>query len=239
MKMQYSNDNWTSEPGDDLPRFLLGWTIDSSQKLELADISNPAKHGQPPTPQNSVHCHDSLNHVVPVQKVLREDAFRWCGITPQRWDELNGKHPTPLTSNEMPARDGMTWTNGDPTFKDGTTTVKLSHSLIIVEQGSTSARFYVSPQGIGIVLVPPPDARSRETHNTQTHMYVNTGNGDPTRSYPDGPPPAMIAKLGPFVQVAMKAIDQAKQSPQGTNWDDQYFRNILKPCDTSPASNLR
>jgi hypothetical protein len=30
-----------------------------------------------------------------VQKVLREDAFRWCGITPQRWDELNGKHTPP------------------------------------------------------------------------------------------------------------------------------------------------
>ena len=92
---------------------------------------------------------------------------------------------------------------------------------------------------MGIILVPPPDARSTETYNTQTHHYANNnpGNGDATGNYPNGPPPGMITKLGPFAQVAMKAIDQAKQTPEGTNWDDQYFRNVLKPYNTTPASN--
>ena len=49
----------------------------------------------------------------------------------------------------------------------------------------------------------------------------------------------MMAKLRPFTQVAMKAIDQTKQTPDGTRWDDQYFRNILKQYDMSAASNPR
>jgi hypothetical protein len=35
----------------------------------------------------------------------------------------------------------------------------------------------------------------------------------------------------------MKALDQAKQTPDGAKWDDQYFRNILKPYNALPASN--
>jgi len=140
---------------------------------------------------------------------------------------------------EMPAT-GVIWMNGDPTFKDGTTTVKLSHSLIVVEQGSASARFSLTAQGMGINLVPPP-ATSHETYNTQTHQYVNSspGNGDATGNYPKGPPPGMMRKLGPFAQAAMKAINRAKQTPGGAAWDDQYFRNILEPYNTTPASNLR
>jgi len=49
----------------------------------------------------------------------------------------------------------------------------------------------------------------------------------------------MMAKLRPFTQVAMNAIDQAKQTPDGASWDGQYFRNILKQYDTSAASNPR
>ena len=61
----------------------------------------------------------------------------------------------------------------------------------------------------------------------------------PLGNYPSGPPAGMMAKLRPFTQVAMNAIDQAKQTPGGASWDDQYFRNILKQYDTSAASNPR
>jgi hypothetical protein len=146
-----------------------------------------------------------------------------------------------LASRKIPAMNGVTWANGDPTFKDGNTTVRLSRSLIMVQQGSTSARFSITSQGTGITLVPPPDARSTETYNTQTRQYVNTNpsNGDAPGNYPNGPPPGMMTKLGPFAQVAIKAIDRAKQTPDGANWDDQYFRNILRPYNTIPASNSR
>jgi hypothetical protein len=146
-----------------------------------------------------------------------------------------------VAPNGMPGKNSVTWINGDPTFKDGNTTVTLARSFIIVQQGSTSARFSLTPQGMGIILIPPPDARSRETYNSQSHQYVNSNprNGDATGNYPNGPPPGMMAKLGPFVQIAMKAVDQAKQTPDGTNWDDQYFHNILKPYNTTPAQNAR
>jgi hypothetical protein len=87
IKLRYSNQNWTWEPGDDITRFIQGWSIDSSQNLVLADLMSPAMH-RAPTALDSIHCHDSLNHRVPVRQVSREDAFRWCGITPQQWDEL-------------------------------------------------------------------------------------------------------------------------------------------------------
>jgi hypothetical protein len=239
MKLRYTNGDWTWEPGDDLMRFIQGFTLDLSQDLALSDIQNPAQHDPPPTAANSVHCHNSLNQKVPVQEVLREDAFRWCGITPQRWDEITGHTPPlqPAASGSTPAGNGVTWTNGDPAFTDGRTRIRLSHALLVIEQGSTSARFYISPLGTGIVLVPPPDARSRETYNTQTHQYVNSnpGNGEATGTYLNGPPPGMMAKLGPFVVVAMQAIDQAKQTPAGASWDDRYYRNILRPYVTVSA----
>ena len=184
---------------------------------------------------DSVRCHDSLNHLVPVQKVLREDAFRWCGITPQRWDELNGK---PLPPKQGPTINGVTWTNGDPTFIDGNTntTVKLSKSFISIQQGVTSAKFYITSQGVGIIM---GHMRSRETYNAENHTYVNSDphSGDKTGNYPTGPPPGMMSNLAPFVQAAVTAIDHAKQTPDGAKWDNQYFRNILKPYNTTPASN--
>jgi len=89
IKLRYSkNDKWTWESGSDVTRFIQGWSIDPSQKLALADILNETQHGKPPGPLDSIHCHDSLNHAVPVQQVLREDALSWCGIAPQQWDEL-------------------------------------------------------------------------------------------------------------------------------------------------------
>lgn len=217
--------------------------IDKRYEAEAeAKMAEEKKKQEASVAPDSVRCHDTLNRLVPVQKVLREDAFRWCGITPQRWDELNGKR-SPLPPKETPAINGVTWTNGDPTFIDSNTnmTVKLSKSLIIVAQGSTSARFYLSPKGTGIVIVPPPDARSRETYNTENHSYVNTDpNGsEKTGNYPGGPPPGMMTKLAPFVQGAVKAIDHAKQTPDGAKWDDQYFRNILKPYGTPSAPNPR
>ena len=144
-----------------------------------------------------------------------------------------------VAPNGMPGKNSVTWISGNPTFKDSNTTVTLARSFIIVQQGSTSARFSFTQQGTGITLIPPPDARSRETYNSQTHQYVNSNpsNGDATGSYPNGPPPGMMAKLGPFVHIAMNAIDQAKQTPDGANWDDKYFRDILKPYNIIPASN--
>jgi hypothetical protein len=50
----------------------------------------------------------------------------------------------PLASREIPATNGVTWTNGDPTFKAGNTTVRLSHSLIMAQQGISSARFSIN-----------------------------------------------------------------------------------------------
>jgi hypothetical protein len=60
-------------------------------------------------------------------------------------------------------------------------------------------------------------------------------NGDKTGNHPGGPPPGMMTGLAPFVQSAMKAINAAKQTPEGARWDDQYFRNALKPYDTLSA----
>jgi hypothetical protein len=216
--------------------------IDQRYEAEAeVKMAEEKKQQEAPSAPDSVRCHDSLNRLVPVQKVLREDAFRWCGITPQRWDELNGKR-SPLPPKQVAATNGVTWMNGDPTFIDGNTntTVKLSKSFILIQQGVASAKFSITPQGTGIQLT-PPNARRREMYNTQNHNYANTdpNNGDKTGDYPGGPPPGMMSNLAPFVQVAVKAIDRAKQTPDGANWDDQYFRNILKPYDTLSASNPR
>jgi hypothetical protein len=88
---------------------------------------------------------------------------------------------SPPRENYTPAWQSRTTAPLPATFMDGSPnmTVKLSKSLIIVEQGSTSARFYLSPKGTGIVMVLPPDARSRETYNTENHNYVNA---DPAES---------------------------------------------------------
>ena len=220
-----------------LKRDKNGWSLEIGPGLQsygaLAKLSNDVAG-----PQGSPY-YSAFDQVVKAKPSSCDTMF--VNVAPKTPDVRNARTSV---YQEMPARDGVTWINGDPTFKDGNTIVKLSHSLIVVEQGSTSARFYLPPkgsaaQGVGIILVPPP-ATSRETYNTQTHQYANSNpaGGDPTGNYPDGPPPGMKTKLGPFAQVAMKAIDQAKQTPDGTQWDDQYFRNILKPYNT-PASNPR
>jgi hypothetical protein len=87
------------------------YRLPSGTKLIPADEITPRKiscenvlhtPGLPPiangriTSAPDVHCRDSLNNPVAVEEVLREDARRWCGITPERWDELNGKHTTNL-----------------------------------------------------------------------------------------------------------------------------------------------
>jgi hypothetical protein len=96
MKLTYEDTNkkWLWEPGDDVTSFVPGWSLNSNEPPACADILNSTKHSQPLSELDSVQCRDSLNQRVPVQKVLREDARRWCGITPERWDELNGKHTT-------------------------------------------------------------------------------------------------------------------------------------------------
>jgi len=38
-------------------------------------------------------------------------------------------------------------------------------------------------------------------------VNTNPSNGDAPGNYPNGPPPGMMTKLGPFAQVAMKAIE--------------------------------
>jgi hypothetical protein len=151
-----------------------------------------------------------------------------------------------LASREIPAMNGVNWANGDPAFKDGNTTVSISRSLIAVEQGGASARFYLpskgsNAQGVQAIRLVPPPATSTEMYNTQTHQYTNTSpsSGDPTGNYSNGPPPGMMTKLAPFAQLAMKAINRAKQTPDGATWDDQYFRNILKPYNMVPASSAR
>lgn len=124
MKLRHKKDDWVTEPGDDVIRFLQGWDIDSSQNLACADILDPTMH-RPPNVLDSIHCHDSLNHRVPVQKVLREDALRWCGITPQQWDDLRNSDWKNLqaakqTRPQLPgapgrslaSNDGVTWING-------------------------------------------------------------------------------------------------------------------------------
>jgi len=214
--------------------------VDQRYEAEAeAKLAEEKKKQEALNAPDSVRCHDSLNRLVPVQKVLREDAFRWCGITPQRWDELNGKR-SPIPPKQAPAINGVTWMNGDPTFIDGNTTVKLSKSFILIQRGVADAKFSIMPQGTGIQLT-PPSARRREIYNAQNHNYANTdpNNGDKTGNYPGGPPPGMMSSLAPLVQAAMKAVDHAKQTPDGAKWDDQYFRNILKPYDTLSGSNPR
>lgn len=92
--------------------YLLPGAIDPMRQLIPASDVTPRKiscndvlhtAGLPPITKNGkfssapdVHCRDSLNNPVAVEDVLREDARRWCGITPERWDELNGKHTPPL-----------------------------------------------------------------------------------------------------------------------------------------------
>jgi hypothetical protein len=143
-------------------------------------------------------------------------------------------------TKQSPAINGVTWTNGDPTFIDGdtNTTVKLSKSFISIQQGVTSAKFYITPQGVGIIM---GHIRSRESYSAENHSYANSDpNGaDKAGNYPSGPPPGMMSSLAPFVQAAVTAIDHAKHTPDGAKWDDQYFRDILKPYGTLPASNPR
>jgi len=125
MKLRYSqNDHWTWESGNDIRRFIQGWSIDTSQKLALADLLNETKHGKPPGPLDSIRCHDSSNHLVPVQQVLREDAFRWCGITPQQWDELrsSGWKSLPATKWARP-QPGTTTGAVPPSSKQDATVV--------------------------------------------------------------------------------------------------------------------
>ena len=219
----------------------------------LRNASLPLVPGKAPAAGDSVRCRDTLNQPVPVQEVARENAIRWCGITPQRWDQLTAgaRNPASLAAprqssalGETPSRDGFTWTNGDPTFKDGITAVRLTHSLIVVEQGSGRAEFYLpakgsNAQGVQGLRLVPPSATSTETYNTRNHKYFNSNpnSDDKSGDYPDGPPPGMIARLGPFVQLAMKVINQAKQTVGGASWDDQYFRNMLRPYGTMLRSN--
>ena len=92
--------------------YLLPGAIDPMRQLIPASEVTPRiiscndvlhTAGLPPTTKNGkfssapdVHCRDSLNNPVAVEDVLRDDARRWCGITAERWDELNGKHTPPL-----------------------------------------------------------------------------------------------------------------------------------------------
>jgi hypothetical protein len=67
---------------------------------------------------DSVHCHDSLNNPAPVQEVRREDALRWCGIKPQRWDELrnNDWKDRPATKQPSPQLPGAPGHSLDDTY---------------------------------------------------------------------------------------------------------------------------